>query len=89
MGHQLEDCCRSQGLVLGSQARKQNASGKKPKWKDTDEELEGVPKDILEERWKGGKCQKCGGAGHKWFACKRKAPVTKRDADSDRKKAKL
>lgn len=38
---------------------------KSGEWKDRNEELRGIPKDILEERRKEDKCQKCGKGSHK------------------------
>ena len=36
-------------------------------WKDRDEHLKGIPKDLLKERRKADKCQKYGKGNHKWF----------------------
>ena len=60
----------------GGQAK---SSGNKS-WKEKDEELKGISKDLLDERGKDQCCLKCGKSGHKWFECWCKAPVTTKSA---------
>ena len=45
-------------------------------WKERDEHLKGISKEILEERKQAKVCQKCGKGTHKWFECCTKTPVT-------------
>ena len=47
-------------------------------WKERDEHLKGISKEVLEERKQAKVCQKCGKGTHKWFGCYTKTPVTSR-----------
>ena len=47
-------------------------------WKERDEHLKGISKEILEKRKQAKVCQKCGKGTHKWFECYTKTPVTSR-----------
>ena len=66
----------SRGKGGGQQGAKADQS--KRVWKDEGVELKGIPKDILEERKRDQKCQKCGKANHRWPKCYTKEPVTSR-----------
>ena len=72
---------KSKGKKGGQQKGKTQGS---KDWKDKDEHLKGIPKELLEERRKADKCQKCGKGNHKWFECYSKVPVVSRVAGSKR-----
>ena len=67
---------KSKGKKGGQQKGKTQSS---KDWKDRDQHLKGIP-NLLEERRKADKCQKCGKGNHKWFECYAKAPVVSRVA---------
>ena len=72
---------KGKGKGKGKAGGQQKATGKpqsSKEWKDRDEHLKVIPKDILEERKKAEVCQKCGKGTHKWFKCYTKSPVTSR-----------
>ena len=50
--------------------------------------MKGISKEVLNERAKDGNCLKCGKAGHKWFDCWCKAPVTSRVVAGAKRKGK-
>ena len=70
---------KSRGKKGGQQKGKTQSS---KDGKDWDEHLKGIPKDLLEERRKADKYQKCGKGNHKWFKCYAKALVISRVAAS-------
>ena len=70
---------QGQGQGKGGQQKK-GGSGKKKEWKDPKVHLKGIPKDILDERFKNENCKKCGKHGHLWTNCFTKEPVTSRVA---------
>ena len=72
---------KSKGKKGGQQKGKTQGS---KDWKDRDEHLKGIPKDLLEERRKADKFQKCGKGNHKWFECYAKVPVVSRVVGSRR-----
>ena len=53
---------KSKGKKGGQQKGKTQSS---KDWKDRDVHLKGIPKDLLQERRKADKCQKCGKGNHK------------------------
>jgi hypothetical protein len=62
-----------------SSSQKDTKSGKKNSsgFKDKDKELKGIPEALREDRRKSSVCLKCGKAGHSWFSCYTKEPVTR------------
>jgi hypothetical protein len=61
-----------------SSSQKENKSGKKNStgFKDKEKELKGIPEALREEHQKTSVCLKCGKAGHTWYSCYIKEPVT-------------
>lgn len=67
-----------------------NPSGGKKKeggWKDKAEELKGIPKEVINERAKGGKCLKCGKDNHNWYDCWHKEPVVGKVSAGNKRKS--
>jgi hypothetical protein len=66
-----------------------NPSGGKKKeggWKDKAVELKGIPKEVIEERAKAGKCLKCGKDNHNWYDCWHKEPVVGKVSAGNKRK---
>lgn len=77
---------KQKGKGGGQQASgKSSGSGSKSKeWKNRDEMLKGVSKELQEERRKAELCQRCGKPNHKWFECRHKDPITTREGSNKR-----